>query len=34
VLDRVPAQLRTVMEIVGWDALPGLQIGDAGAMAP
>ncbi len=26
VLDQVPAQLRTVMEIVGWTGLPGLRI--------
>jgi len=34
VLDPVPAQLRTVMEIVGWTALPGLRLGDAEAMTP
>lgn len=30
VLDHVPTQLRTVMEIVGWQALPGLRIGEPG----
>lgn len=28
VLDHVPAQLRMVMEIVGWPALPGLRLGE------
>jgi anti-anti-sigma regulatory factor len=32
VLDNVPAQLRTVMEIVGWTGLPGLRL--TGAAAP
>ena len=28
VLDHVPAQLRMVMEIVGWQVSPGLQLGE------
>jgi anti-anti-sigma regulatory factor len=28
VLDRMPPQLRAVLEAVGWDMLPGLRFGD------
>ncbi|WP_245974482.1 MEDS domain-containing protein [Thermomonospora umbrina] len=27
VLDRMPARLRAIIEVVGWDALPGLRLG-------
>ena len=31
VLHHVPAQLRAVLEIIGWDSVPGLSLGRQGA---
>jgi ABC-type transporter Mla MlaB component len=30
VLHKVPAQLRAVLEIIGWDAIPGLSVAEPG----
>ena len=34
VLHRVPAHLRAILGIVGWDSVPGLELASAGAAQP